>query len=441
MRAVRTSLQAARCGAALFACAGAARAQSCAPFWLRPAKAPGDAGSYGAWKAVFDDGTGPALFARYGDGYQHDGMARWRGYVWERLDEGLAPVQTIEDVRVLDGGDGPHVYAEGGTPPNWAMWVWDGSRWQPTPPGFFYSDARPYCSFDDGTGMAIYGQAWVGSLMQFARWDGRQWVAITPMGITEPFQMRSLDIGDGPAVYLSGFHSMPALPNARGIARWNGHQLSALGSGFSGTSADTRALIVFDDGHGRELYVGGGHTGLGGVAGTSGLARWNGQRWAAVPGHSGAGVLSLEVFDDGSGPALFVAGAFDSEGGVPARHIARFDGAAWSALGAGVPSNSGYMTAFTTDPRGPSLFVWASGAGTVGGSTVISSGDYQWVGCPNCYANCDNSTQSPRLNVLDFLCFLNKFAARDPYANCTVDATIDIADFICFLNKFAAGCP
>jgi hypothetical protein len=60
-----------------------------------------------------------------------------------------------------------------------------------------------------------------------------------------------------------------------------------------------------------------------------------------------------------------------------------------------------------------------------------------------CYANCDNSTGQPILNVADFTCFLTKFAAGDPYANCdgsTQVPTLNIADFTCFLAKFAAGC-
>jgi hypothetical protein len=61
-----------------------------------------------------------------------------------------------------------------------------------------------------------------------------------------------------------------------------------------------------------------------------------------------------------------------------------------------------------------------------------------------CYANCDASTAAPVLNVADFTCFLQKFAAGDPYANCdasTVAPTLNVADFTCFLQKFAAGCP
>ncbi len=61
-----------------------------------------------------------------------------------------------------------------------------------------------------------------------------------------------------------------------------------------------------------------------------------------------------------------------------------------------------------------------------------------------CYANCDFSTTPPTLNVNDFACFLNKYAAGDPYANCdgsTIPPVINVNDFACFLNRYSAGCP
>jgi hypothetical protein len=60
-----------------------------------------------------------------------------------------------------------------------------------------------------------------------------------------------------------------------------------------------------------------------------------------------------------------------------------------------------------------------------------------------CYPNCDHSTAIPFLNVLDFTCFLQRFAAADPYANCdnsTQPPVLNVLDFTCFLQKFAAGC-
>ncbi len=65
------------------------------------------------------------------------------------------------------------------------------------------------------------------------------------------------------------------------------------------------------------------------------------------------------------------------------------------------------------------------------------------VGSISCYANCDASTTPPVLNVLDFNCFLNRFANGDTYANCdssTTPPTLNMLDFACFLSRFAAGC-
>jgi hypothetical protein len=60
-----------------------------------------------------------------------------------------------------------------------------------------------------------------------------------------------------------------------------------------------------------------------------------------------------------------------------------------------------------------------------------------------CYANCTGGGHPP-LNVADFTCFLQRFAAGDYYANCdrsTASPTLNVSDFTCFLQKFAAGCP
>jgi hypothetical protein len=77
------------------------------------------------------------------------------------------------------------------------------------------------------------------------------------------------------------------------------------------------------------------------------------------------------------------------------------------------------------------------------------------IGCPTqtCYANCDGSTTAPVLNVDDFSCFINAFAAAQSlphaqqvtnYANCddsTTAPVLNVDDFSCFINAFAQGCP
>ena len=78
-----------------------------------------------------------------------------------------------------------------------------------------------------------------------------------------------------------------------------------------------------------------------------------------------------------------------------------------------------------------------------GGSLSLRSGF--WVGGAGaCYANCDSSTTPPILNVADFTCFLQRYAAGDLYANCdnsTTPPVLNVADFTCFLQRFAGGCP
>jgi hypothetical protein len=75
------------------------------------------------------------------------------------------------------------------------------------------------------------------------------------------------------------------------------------------------------------------------------------------------------------------------------------------------------------------------------------------VASSTCYANCDGSTTPPVLNVDDFTCFINQYAAAQGlphaqqvthYANCdgsTIAPVLNVDDFTCFINAFAAGCP
>jgi V8-like Glu-specific endopeptidase len=117
-------------------------------------------------------------------------------------------------------------------------------------------------------------------------------------------------------------------------------------------------------------------------------------------------------------------------------------GSYWiSALG----NTTGYTWAWNRTNTAASGHAVRNGAG----AWALSSGDFAFVLCGGsspvtCYANCDNSTVPPILNVLDFNCFLNAFAAGASYANCdnsTIPPVLNVLDFNCFLNRFAAGCP
>jgi hypothetical protein len=95
---------------------------------------------------------------------------------------------------------------------------------------------------------------------------------------------------------------------------------------------------------------------------------------------------------------------------------------------------------------------------TTAAQTFMFGGNYTGLaffnpGAPGCYANCDGSQVPPILNVDDFTCFINEYAAGSilshaqqvaHYANCdgsTVAPALNVDDFTCFINLFASGCP
>jgi len=67
-----------------------------------------------------------------------------------------------------------------------------------------------------------------------------------------------------------------------------------------------------------------------------------------------------------------------------------------------------------------------------GSATVFS------LNCADaCAADCDGNGE---LNVLDFICFQNEWAAQTDAGDCDDSGAYDVLDFICFQQRFAEGC-
>jgi hypothetical protein len=153
---------------------------------------------------------------------------------------------------------------------------------------------------------------------------------------------------------------------------------------------------VFDAGGGPELYAGGSFTAAGGVL-ASYIARWNGSTWSPLPGTSLNGyVRAMTVFDDGSGPALYVGGGFTTAGGAPADGVARWNGTDWSPLGSGVAIALTQAVFDDGSGGGPDLYLGgnfssaggvpsqriAEWRGCAGAGTLFCSGDGSSAVCP-----------------------------------------------------------
>ena len=66
--------------------------------------------------------------------------------------------------------------------------------------------------------------------------------------------------------------------------------------------------------------------------------------WVSLnPGMPGANGSVSAIAVDGSGN-VYVGGSFTMIGTVPANHIAKWDGSAWSALGSGISGSNAYVT-------------------------------------------------------------------------------------------------
>jgi hypothetical protein len=256
--------------------------------------------------SVFDDGTGPALYAAgdftFAGGVYANGIAKWDGASWSPLaggGSGFSP-SPIEALTVFDDGGGPALYACGGftfagtTAAN-GIAKWDGAAWSALGSGLtstsFTFDVGAMTVFDDGTGRALYvsGQfshAGGSQVNGIARWNGSSWSGVGAQGmgfLTHDVHALSVfDDGTGATLYAGGRFSYGQPYNfARGIVKWNGTAWNELGGGVEG-SREVFALAVYDDGSGSALHVGGDFTTTSGGLVLSNAAKWNGSSWSSL---------------------------------------------------------------------------------------------------------------------------------------------------------------
>jgi hypothetical protein len=245
-------------------------------------------------------------------------------------------------------------------------------------------------------------------------------------------------------LFVAGKFSAAGGVGASHIARWDGAWSRVLNGDLDG---NVSALAVHDDGGGPALYAGGDFTHYvfnGALFPAPHIARHSGIQWYPVGQGLDGPVRSLAVRDaDGPGPlhaTLFAGGEFLNSGSVPVSRVAEWVAPDWRPLSSGADGTVKALAAFDEGPAGTALYLGGSFL-RLGGAASARFG--RWSDCA-CYANCDRSTTPPVLNIADFVCFLNQFAAGYTYANCdnsTVFPWLNVNDFACFVNAFNTGCP
>ena len=115
-------------------------------------------------------------------------------------------------------------------------------------------------------------------------------------------------------LYAGGYFTTAGGSAANYIAKWNGTNWSALGSGMSGSIPHVYALGV----SGSDLYAGGAFRTAGGNA-PNRIAKWDGNGWSALGSGMAGWVYSLAVL----GNDLYVGGFFATVGGKVSAYVAR----------------------------------------------------------------------------------------------------------------------
>jgi hypothetical protein len=337
---------------------------------------PGPSGTVVRALAVFDDGTGPALYAGGEFSTVHGGpgnfVAKWNGTSWSPVGSNLnGPVHALA---VYDDGTGPALYAGGEfsvAGPS-AIAKWNGSTWAIVGGGLS-AGVHALTVFDDGTGPALYAGGsfgpwnFPGPFNHVARWNGTTWSSVgSGLGYLtdhDVVQLITIDDGSGPRLYAAG--NFAGAQPATHVGRWNGSLWEGLGFG---TNARAWALCSFDDGSGPTVYAGGEFT----VAGDSAVryvAKFNATGWHPLVAGLNGNIGALETFDEGNGPMLFAGGSFTSHGNLSIRRIARWDGTAWSALGAGMNGDVHALARFD-DGNGEALY--AAGSFTASNGVLMN---------------------------------------------------------------------
>ena len=255
-------------------------------------------------------------------------VALWNGDTWSPLgfgvDAGVFAIDT-SDTKVYVGGGFTNAYDF----PGLGAIVNRIATWDPVNGWFPLGDGV------GGTVNAIAVQGnlvYVGGSFttaggipanRIAMWTGGNWSPLGTGSANGVGGTVNAILADGADIYVGGSFTTAGGSTARGAAKWNGSSWSPLGQGvFASGTASVRALAKI----GNYLYAAGTFTNAGGSVIARSIARWDGSQWDAL----GSGIGNDLPTPRGTtlaawGNDLFVGGIFETAGVGDAGYIARWN--------------------------------------------------------------------------------------------------------------------
>lgn len=267
-----------------------------------------------------------------------DKIARWDGSSWHALGSGLnGDVEAI----AVSGSDiyvGGRFVNAGGISTGDKIARWDGSNWHAVGSGLSTTNTV-YAIAASGSDVYIGGQfANAGGIQEadmIVRWDGSNWHALGN-GLRHELGasvVRAIAVS-GSNVFAGGnFTNAGGESNADYIARWDGSNWYALGSGITTYPTSVSAIAV----DGSDVYVGGSFVNAGGNQDADTFALWDGSNWHGLGFIWFGNVYAISV----DGDNVYVGGSFTDA-------IKRWDGSTWHSLDSGLASGQN-VWAIATD--------------------------------------------------------------------------------------------
>ncbi len=159
-----------------------------------------------------------------------------------------------------------------------------------------------------------------------AQWDGSRW---GPLRSGTDGAVMSL-LAYQADLIVGGFFAHAGGKEILGVASWDGSAWSSLGPGLDDPQHVPSGALNLGAYRG-ELIAVGDFTRSGSTV-VRHVARWDGSAWSPLGTGLNGAAQTISVFQD----VLFAGGSFDSAGAAPAPSIAKWDGEDWSGVGSGL---------------------------------------------------------------------------------------------------------
>ena len=290
-------------------------------------------------------------------------IAEWTGSSWSALGSGVGDqVNSIGFDRSGNLYAGGNFTTAGGADANHVA-EWNGSAWTQLASGM--NGQVSSLVFDNSGNLyagGFFTQAGVVSANNIAKWNGRSWSAL---GSGMNGLVSTLVFDNSGNLYAGGIFTTAGGVSANNIAKWNGTNWSTLGSGMNNVDLGIQSIVnslVFDNS--GNLYAGGNFTQAGGVSANN-IAKWNGTNWSALGSGIGAGgptvigptFLSINALAFDNLGNLYAGGYFNRAGAITSEYIAEAILAGTTAPLAIIANNAAFgftNGSFGFDVSGPS---------------------------------------------------------------------------------------